>query len=244
MKPVLATLSLLVCVGLASANITTTGTGKVTYTPDIGYINAGVSSDGKTAADAWDQNAEVVKKLFAALKELGIDPKDMKTVNLNVQPKYDHPKDKAPVLVGYTASYDLNVTVRKLDDMGKLLDALVANGANRNMSVSFGLADPERLLDEARLKAVQEARKKAEIYAAGAGCGLGLVDSITEGAGYVPVRYQFEALAAPAAKDAIAIAAGEQEMSVQVTVVWTVNPVSSNRNHLHPWDHVVPAEAH
>jgi uncharacterized protein YggE len=230
-KPVLATLTLLLSVGLASADITVSGQGKITYTPDIGYINAGVSSDGKTAAEAWEKNAEVVKKIFDALKALGIEPKDMKTTNLNVSPKYDYPKDKAPVLIGYTASYDLNVTVRKLDDMGKLLDGMVDSGANRNMSVSFGCSDPEKLLDEARLKAVQEARKKAELYAAGAGCGLGLVQSINEGQGYVPVRYEFEAMAAPAAKDALAIAAGQQELSVTVTVVWSVNPIPSDSNH-------------
>ena len=70
MKPILATLSLLLSVGLASADITVTGQGKVTYTPDVGTINAGVVSDGKTAAEAWQKNAEIVQKLFAVLKEI------------------------------------------------------------------------------------------------------------------------------------------------------------------------------
>jgi len=225
MKPVLATLSLLLCVGLASADVTVTGQGKVKYSPDIGTINAGVSSDGQTAAEAWQKNAEVVKKLFAVLKEDGIDPKDMQTTGLNVAPKYITPKDKEPQLVGYTASYTLNVTVRKLDNLGRVLDGLVVNGANRNMGVSFGFSDPEKLMDQARRLAVQDARHKAEIYAAGAGCGLGLVQSISEGQGFVPVRYEYFALADPAAKEALAIAAGQQEMTVQVTVAWSVIPV-------------------
>ncbi len=233
MKPILATLSLLVCAAVASADITVTGQGKVTYKPDVGYINAGISSDGKSAAEAWQKNAEIVQKLFAFLKENGIDPKDMQTTGLNVAPKYVYPKDKEPQLVGFTASYTLNVTVRKLDDMGKVLDGLVANGANSNMGISFGCSDPEKLLDEARLKAAQDARKKADIYASGLGVGVGLVQSITEGGGYLPVRYEFEAKAAPAARDAaLAVAAGEQEMSVQVTVVFTVNNVPSDVPHL------------
>lgn len=231
MKPVLAAVALLLCAGLASADITVTGQGKVKYTPDLGTINASVSSEGQTAAEAWQNNAEVVKKLFAVLKDYGIDPKDMQTTGLNVAPKYTSPKDREPQLVGYTASYTLNVTVRKLDDLGRVLDGLVANGANRNMGVSFGVSDPDKLLDEARRLAVQDARRKAEIYATGAGCGLGLVQSISDGQGFVPVRYEFEAMAAPAAKDALAIAAGQQEMTVQVTVAWSVNPVPHDGSH-------------
>ena len=58
MKPVLATLSLLVCAAVASADITVTGQGKVTYKPDVGYINAGISSEGKSAAEAWEKAAK------------------------------------------------------------------------------------------------------------------------------------------------------------------------------------------
>ena len=226
MKPILATLALLLPIGMASANITVTGEGKVKYTPDVGYINAGVASEGKTATEAWQKNADAVKKLFDALKGFGIEARDMKTGGLNVSPRYDHPKDKAPVLVGYTASYDLHVTVRRLNDLGKVLDGLAAAGANRNMGVSFGCSDPERLLDQARLKAVQEARKKAEIYATGAGCGLGLVDSITESQPYVPRPLEFGAMERTAGEAAaLPIAAGEQEVSVQVSVVYEVNHV-------------------
>ena len=228
MKPVIATLALLLSVGLASANITVTGDGKMTYTPDIGFVNAAVASEGKTAEEAWQRNAEAVQKLFDALKGLGVEDKDMKTTGLNVSPKYVYPKDKEPELVGYTATYELSVTVRRLDALGQVLDGLVASGANRNMGVGFGCSDPEKLLDQARLKAVTEARKKAEIYAAGAGCSLGLVESITEGPAYAPYRMEFDARAPTAAKAAtLAVAAGEQELSVQVTVVYAVSHLAS-----------------
>jgi uncharacterized protein YggE len=221
MKPVLASLALLVCAGFASANITVVGNGKITYTPDVGYLGAGVTSEAKTAAEAWEKNGEIVRKLFDVLKANGIDPKDMKTAGLSVNPKYFYPKNEEPRLVGYTATYDLSVTVRKLDDLGRVVDELVANGANQHMGISFGCSDPEKFMDEARVKAVADARKKAEIYANGAGCGLGLVQSISEGSNYAPVRYEFER--ALAAKDApLPIAAGQQDMNVQVTVVFAV----------------------
>jgi uncharacterized protein YggE len=224
MKPVLASLSLLLCVGLASANITVTGSGKVTYTPDLANLSVGVSSDGQTAAEAWDKNRAIVDKLFEVLKANGIDAKDMKTSGLSVTPKYLYVKDQEPKLVGYTASYDLTVTVRRLDDLGKVLDGLVDNGANRNVSIGFGCSDPEKLLDEARAKAVAEAHKKADIYATGAGASLGLVQDISEGSVMYPRQFEFERFAAPAAADkSLAIAAGQQEMTVQVTVTYALN---------------------
>jgi uncharacterized protein YggE len=227
MKPVLAGLALLCSVGLASANITVVGNGKVKYTPDIGTITAGVTSEGATAAEAWQKNGEVVKKLFEVLKQNGIDAKDMKTVNLNVAPKYVHEKDKDPVLVGYTASYDLNVTVRKLDDMGKVLDGLAENGANRHMSISFGCSELDKLLDEAKAKAAAAARHDAEILAANAGGSLGVVLEISQGVNYVPYRLEFERQAAMADK-ALPIAPGEQETSVQVTVTYALNPLPAH----------------
>jgi uncharacterized protein YggE len=222
MKPVLATLVMLVCSGLASANVSVSGTGKITYVPDVGYVSVGVSSDGTTAAEAWQKNSEIVKKVFAALKELGIDPKDLKTANVSVTPRYVHPKDQEPRLVGYTVTYDLNVTVRKLDDLGHVLDRMVESGANRNVSIHFGCSDPEKMLDQARAKAVAEARKKAEIYVNGAGASLGQVVSISEGNVHPFPTYRFDsALEAKAA--ALPIAAGEQELGVTVTVTWAIN---------------------
>jgi uncharacterized protein YggE len=223
MKAVFASLALLVCSGLASANITASGTGKVVFVPDVGYVSVGVSSDGTTAAEAWQKNGEVVRRVFDALKAIGLEDKDLKTSNLHVSPRYDRPKDKAPVLVGYTAGYDLNVTVHDLKLMGKVLDAAVEAGANRQMAISFGCSDPEKLMDEARRRAVAEARKKAEIYVNGAGASLGLVQNITEGS-FTPYRsLQYEQMAPAGAKADLVIAAGEQEMSVTVTVTYTLN---------------------
>src|SRR5262245_2969672 len=115
MKATLALAFALLAAGFSQAgSITVTGTGKVTYTPDIAYVSFGVNSEDKSAAGAWQKNSEKVKKIFAMLKAMGIAEKDMQTTGVNVSPKYHHPKDKEPVLLGYVASYDLSVTVRKL----------------------------------------------------------------------------------------------------------------------------------
>jgi uncharacterized protein YggE len=222
MRTALATLLTLVCGGIASANVTVNGTGKVTYLPDLGTISAGVSSDGKTADEAWQKNAAVVRRLFEVLKSYGIEERDFKTAGLNLAPRYVTRKDQEPLLVGYTATYDLSVTVRNLKDLGKVLDGLVAGGANRHMNIGFGCADPDRLLDQARVRAVADARKKAEIYATGAGAALGPVQSISEGS-VSPWRSLVLEHVPGMADKSLPIAAGEQEMSVTVTVVYALN---------------------
>jgi uncharacterized protein YggE len=225
MKSILTAAALFLAVGTASASpaISITGTGKVTYRPDVAKVTAGIFSDANTANEAWKNNAELVKKVFALLKARGIDPRDFQTSGVNIQPRYSNPKDGEPVLVGYTVGYDLTITVRKLDELGSLLDDLVENGVNRRLGISFGCSDPEKLLDEARKQAVADARRKANLYATGVGARLGLVQSISEGSASL---WRHQELALPmgvSVKSALQIAGGEQELSVSVTVTWGLN---------------------
>ena len=89
MKTFTSALVMLAFAGFAAANITVSGTGKVTYTPDIGYVvRRCVSSEGETAGEAWEKNRAIVDKIFAFLKSKGIEPKDMQTNGLNVSPRY------------------------------------------------------------------------------------------------------------------------------------------------------------
>jgi uncharacterized protein YggE len=222
MKTLLSSLVLLTSVGFASASVTVNGQGKVTYVPDVGYITVGVSSKGKTAEEAWAKNNEAVKKLFDALKARGIDPKDMQTANLSVSPEYIHPKDREPVLVGYVVSYDLKVTVRKLNELGPVLDDMVKNGANRNVSISFGCSDLDKLLDEARVKAIANAKHKADLYTNAAGAKTGRVMEISETEVGRPRVYHLEARDVQSAMPGLEIAAGQQELSVSVTVIYAL----------------------
>ncbi len=227
MKALLTTFVLLTCAGVAPANVTVTGTGKVTYTPDMAHVAVGVCSDGKTAAEAWQKNAEAVRKVFAALKAYGVEPRDLKTTHLDVSPRYAPRKDREPELVGYRVAYDLSVTVRKLDDLGRVLDGLVENGANRRMNIAFASADADRLLEQARRNAVADARHRADLYVTGAGAALGQVVSISDGQSmpWRSLQYEHVAKAAPAG---LPIAAGEQEMSVSVTVTFAIGHPAGN----------------
>jgi uncharacterized protein YggE len=224
MKALLASVALLAFAGLASANITTSGNGKVIYVPDLGYIHAGVSSDGKTATEAWEKNADAVNKIFEALKKMGLEPKDLKTGSVSLTPRYVTRPYQEPELVGYTASYNLTVTVHKLPDLGTILDSMVENGANRNVGISFSTSELDKLMDEARTKAAAEARKNANLYVTAAGAQLGQVLSITDGSYAPPPVYRFDMMEAKMAGHApLQIAAGEQELSVSVTITFAIN---------------------
>jgi uncharacterized protein YggE len=231
MRAILAVACSLMLSGLAQASITVTGTGKVKYVPDLAYLSLGASAEAKTASEAWKKNAEVVQKIFATLKSLGIDEKDIQTKGLSLEPKYFYPKEQPPQLVGYVATYDMQVTVRKIKEVGKVLDGAADSGANRRVGIQFASSDVEKLLDQARLAAVTEARKKADLYARGAGVGLGLVRNIVEGSHTPWQRYE---LAIPAksrmADTPLPIAAGEQELSISVTLTYDLVHTSSTRS--------------
>ena len=222
MRSAFATFALLVCAGLASANITVSGNGKVKFVPNIAKVGLTVTSEAGSAAEAWKKNGDIVKKLFQALRDLGIEEKDFKTEGVNVSPKYYYPKDEPPELIGYTVTYNLTVTVRKLNELGKVLDDLVASGADRLTNIAFTADDLEKLMDEARAKAVAEARKKAEIYTSGAGANLGQVVTISEGHAHPYRHFEYQVPMKAGDHSSLPIAAGEHEMSMTVTVTYTI----------------------
>src|SRR5262245_51795614 len=154
MRTVSALLAVLLSAVMAYANVTVTGEGKVSAVPDIAYLSVGVVSDGDTASAAMDANSAAMRNLFKLLKTVGIEDKDVKTASFSFGPKYRQLAGHEPELVGYTASHEVTVTVQRVDETGRVLDALVKDGANRVNGVSFGVKDTEKLLDEARKKAV------------------------------------------------------------------------------------------
>ncbi len=229
MRKVIAILGLFACIGFAGATgtdpkptITVSGTGKVVYVPDVGYIHVGISSDAWTAADAWKKNEAIVKKIFDELRKYGIEERDLKTTNLSLVPRYTQKPKEEPKFAGYTASYDLNVRVHDLDLMGAVLDSMVDAGANRNMSISFGCSNADDLLDQAREKAVADARKKANLYVTGAGAKLGDVLGISD----TPWQQQYfpvDAMAVREGKMSLPVAQGEQELNVNITITWGID---------------------
>jgi uncharacterized protein len=200
--------------------ISVTGEAHISVPPDLAHIDAGVASDAKTAREASDANNAAMTKVFAALKGAGIDDKDIQTSRLSLQPQYAQNRSGPSPIVGFRASNRVTIRLRDVGKIAAVIDTLVSAGANDIGNISFSVSQPSKLLDEAREKAVADARRKAEIYAKAAGVMLGAPLSISEEGAPVPV---FRAkVAAPLAAAPTPIAQGEETLSVSVSVTWAI----------------------
>jgi len=160
--------------------INLTGLGSVEHAPDIAMISVGVTVDAKTAAEAMQQQATQMNGVFAAVKAAGIADRDMQTVNLSLNAVYEYPNNARPRLTGYQASNQINIKVRKLDTLGKTLDAVVKGGGNTINGVTFSIDQPEKFQNDARIEAIKDAAAKAELYAQAVGYKVKRIVTISE----------------------------------------------------------------
>jgi hypothetical protein len=203
--------------------ISLSGHGEVRSAPDLAFVTSGVVSQGATAAEALAANTKAMTDIFAALKSAGIPEKDIQTSNFSVQPRYDFSNNQAPKLVGYDVNNNVSVTLRKIADLGSLLDKLVQAGSNQINGVSFDVAKPEQAMDEARKLAAADAERKAKVYASAMGVELGPVMQVSEGASFQPPMPMVRGVAMKAdAAPPVPVAAGEQTLAVDVSVTWEI----------------------
>ena len=208
-----------------SRTISLTGHGEVRVAPDMAIVSIGVLSQSATAAKALAANTAAMQSIFAALKAASIADKDVQTSNFMVQPRYQYNNEgKPPLLDGYDVSNNVTVTVRQLDTLGAILDHAVSAGSNQINGIQFQLAKPDAALDEARKLAVEDARRKAMIYAAAGGVTLGNILSISEGGGFEPPvpMLRAKAMRADGMAADVPVAQGEQALTVDVNMVWDI----------------------
>ena len=202
--------------------ISVTGEATVSVPPDQAQIDGGVTSDAKTAREASDANNAAMGKVLLALKDAGIDEKDYQTSRLSLQPQYAPNRSGPSPVTGYRASNRVTVRLRDVTKVAAIIDVLVGAGANELGGINFVVSQASKLLDEAREKAVADARRKAEIYAKAAGVTLGEPLGISEEGGAAPV-FRGKMVGGIAAS-AAPIAQGEETLSVTVNVSWAIKP--------------------
>ena len=139
---------------IAGTRLDISATGEVTRVPDVAIISAGVVSRSASASGALQDTANRMSQVLAALKRAGVADRDIQTSNVSLNPEYRYPENQSPQLVGYTASNNVTVRFRDIRSSGKILDALVAVGANQINGPTLTVDKPESALDEARAKAV------------------------------------------------------------------------------------------
>ena len=138
--------------------ITISGKGSVKAAPDMVNVSAGVESQAPTAKDALAKNTAAMTKVVEALKSEGIAPEDIQTMNFSVNPRYEDRDDARPRrIVGYSVYNSVYVATRDTAKLGAILDQLVSAGANTIGGISFGIAKPEEMENEARKLAMEDA---------------------------------------------------------------------------------------
>ncbi|NJM83946.1 MAG: SIMPL domain-containing protein [Tabrizicola sp.] len=197
--------------------VSVTGEGVTEVAPDLAVLSIAVTTQGDTAAAALAANNDAVAAVLARLQETGIEPRDMQTSNLSLNPNWTGYDSSTPTISGYVAANMVTVRVRALDRLGEILDVAVRDGANTLNGLTFGLADPRPAMDEARKAAVADARLRAEVLAAAAGVKLGKITSIVEttGSGSTEPMFRAEASAVP-------VASGELAVTAHVTIVYEI----------------------
>jgi uncharacterized protein YggE len=207
---------------IAGTRLDLTATGEVTRVPDVAVISAGVVSRAATASAALQDSANRMERVLAALKRAGVAERDIQTSSVNLNPEYRYPENQSPQLVGYTATNQLTIRFRDIRNSGKILDALVAEGANQINGPSLTIDKPEAALDEARAKAIAEGKARAELYARSMGLRVVRVVSVSESGGYaVPPPAPPMPRAARAYDSAeTKIVPGEQKLQVSLAMTF------------------------
>jgi hypothetical protein len=229
--------------GPNGALLSLTAEGQSRRTPDLAIFSAGVVTQASTAAQAMADNSRRMDATIAALRRAGIAERDIQTSAISLQPRYTNPELEAqlraratrepyippaepqtPRIIGYEARNNVQVRVRRLGEMGRIIDTLISAGANEVNGPSFTLDEPRAALDEARTAAIATARERAELYARAAGMRVVRIVSITEGGGYYPVQEAIvvtgssRGMMAPPPPPPTPVAPGELSLGINVSV--------------------------
>ncbi len=220
----------------APATINVSGTGEASVKPDIAELSFSVVKEAKTVSEAQKASAEKINEIMAYLKESGIEEKDIKTENYNLNPKYEYrqraimcplgaycPPEGKQVLVGYEVSQSISVKIRKIDDAGKILVATGDKGATNISGISFTVDKKDAIEASARDKAIQDAEGKAKVLASSLGVKITRVVSFSESGNTPFPRFGgMETTMFKTMSVAPAIPVGENKFTSNVNIVYEI----------------------
>ena len=211
-----------------SQGIWVSGEGKVNATPDVAIITVGVESQEVSVADAQAKAAEAMDKVIQALKDQGVDEKDIQTQYFNISKVTRWENDKmTETVIGYRVTNTVTVKVRDVEKAGSVIDAVVAAGGDltRINGIVFTIDDPTNYYNEARKAAVANAKAKAQQMASESGAKLGKITYITENNYYSPVyrSYDMASGAVPEATKLTPIAEGELQITTTVQIAYAID---------------------
>ena len=211
--------------GAQVAQIVVTGHGDVKVSPDRATIQIAVQTRAATASDAAAQNATKQQAVLSALKALGLTNEQLSTVNYQVYPEQRYEQGKDPVISGYNVTNTVVADIRRLDQVGKVIDAALSHGANLISSLQFYSSNTQGARRTAIGSAIEMAHADAEAAARAAGGTLGPLLEVNVMA-VNPPRPQplMMARAAGVAQADTPINPGDETLGVDVMTRWRFLP--------------------
>ena len=204
-----------------TATVSVSGQGIVTTQPDTASVIVGVNIIEKTLSAAQEKAITQMTAVIAALKEAGIEERDIQTINYSVNILQNYDTNGNPATIeGFQVSNQVNVTVRDLTALGGILDTVVSQGANAIYGINFYVNDPSVASSQARTLAVADAKKKADELAEATGMTVGRILSISENYSSSPMPYFVGRAESADESSAVPIQAGSTAIQVDVQVVY------------------------
>jgi uncharacterized protein YggE len=206
--------------GTVPAQIVTTGTGEIRVAPDRATVFVGVQSRAPTAASAAADNSRRQRAILDTLHALGLGSDQLSTINYNVSPEMQYnPNNQPPKVIGYSVTNTVRADVRKLDDVARVIDAVLSNGANEISGLQFYSSKADSARRAAMAIAVANARADAEVLAKAAGGTLGALLELSTSGFVRPMQDVAGGIAM--ARAATPIEPGQQSVTAMVTARWT-----------------------
>ncbi len=207
-------------------SITLSADASVTVVPDIAKVNLSIIETGKDVGTIQKTATDKINKLTKELKEIGILEKDIRTSQYNLYPQYSWDSQGKRNFQGYELSETIEVKIRNLDTVGKVLTTATNAGINTIGDLNFSVDEPEKFESEAREKALLKAKEKAESLAKVAGVKLGKIINFSESSNQPgPMPYYSKAMEAGFGGADVAtpnINPGTQELTMSVYVTFEI----------------------
>ena len=205
--------------------ITVSGEGKVYAKPDVAIVSLGVTTQGSTVADVTKSNTDKMNAVIDAIKNLKIDEKDIQTTNYNLTPLYNWTEAAGRIFQGYTLDQNVQVKIRDFTKIGDVLSGATDKGANLVGDLQFTIDNPEQFKEQARAKAIAQAKANAQNLAKESGVNLGKLINVYENYSPYPIAYnsmKTTGMGGAEAAPAPTIQPGQQEIDIIINLTYQV----------------------